>query len=130
MNHCAKDLNPFRSIVASILFFYCKLEMIQFDKAGLPIHLFALLAKCIEENIHLKYSVCTYRRHYTFELCVLIMWVTLETETIHFSSNKMSKCQPGSKRKVIFKASTSFCLLLFFGGVQAVFFWRKTTSPL
>lgn len=134
MNPCAKDLNPFRSIVASILFFCCKLEMIQFDKAGLHIHhvrftcyrfLCVFSSKCIEEKIHLKYSV------YIQTTLTLHIWTVCPyhlgyfgnwNHTIFFEQNVKMSARFEEESHIQSINIVLLATIYLFGGVQAVFF--------
>ena len=145
MNLCTKDLNPFRSIVASSLFFYCKLEMIQFDKAGLHIHHVRFTCyrffMCVFLQVHRRENTFEILRVHTDDIdithlnCVSLsfglLWKLKPYNFLRTKSPNVSQIRRGkSYAKHQHRFACYYIYFFFFGGVQAVFFWRKTTSPL
>lgn len=140
MNLCAEDLNPFRSIVASSLFFYCKLEMIQFDKAGLHIHHVRFTCyrffMCVFLQVHRRENTFEILRVHTDDIdithlnCVSLSFGLLwKLKPYKNLQNLRTKCQNVSQirrgksySKHQHRFACYYIYIFFFGGVQAVFF--------
>lgn len=148
MNLCAKDLNPFRSIVASSLFFYCKLEMIQFDKAGLHIHHVRFTCyrffMCVFLQVHRRENTFEILRVHTDDIdithlnCVSLSFGLLwKLKPYKNLQNLRTKCQNVSQirrgksySKHQHRFACYYIYIFFFWRCTGSLFWRKTTSPL
>ena len=58
------------------------------------------------------------------------MWLTLETETMQFSSNKRSKCQTRFEAESRIQSINIVLLATIFWRCTGSLFWRETASPL
>ena len=120
------------------VFFTANWRWSNLTKQGCTFIMFALLAiefvfvfsPSASKRKYIWNTPCTYRRHYTFELCVLIMWLTLETETMQFSSNEMSKCQTRFEAESRIQSINIVLLATIFWRCTGSLFWRETASPL